>query len=140
VGDGRDRVGLPGLIAVAGLAVGTMLVAAGWSRAAGTGDLAAALDAIPLAAVGLTVCAAGFVVYTVWLRFRLTARLRLVLVVPAASAEPAGKGLGERWMVDGYPIVHRTTCPTLRYADGDRTLVTAGVDGGLPCRLCEAGE
>ena len=133
---------LRAVLAAAGLVVAAVIVAVGYDRAAGTGNVADATGGLGIAVAGLLV--ASTVVGTTQLvgRGRLASRKSHLLASflrPAPAGVPALAGTGGFvFVAPGLTRFHLDGCPTLSRTEAER-LPRSEVNGALtPCRICGA--
>jgi hypothetical protein len=117
----------------------------GWARAADAVNVDRALQGLNIAVAGLGGTFLVVVGGTVAVRRRFVDRASQVLAhlrepeIVVEAARPAMYGQGY-WTVAGLRRFHRSSCPALASARGERRPVSGSQPGLEPCLLCDAGE
>jgi hypothetical protein len=117
----------------------------GWARAADAVNVDRALQGLNIAVAGLGGMFLVVVAATVAVRRRFVDRASQVLAhlrepeIVVEAARPAMNGQGY-WTVAGLRRFHRSSCPALVSARGERRPVSGPEPGLEPCLLCDAGE
>jgi hypothetical protein len=139
--DGDRRRRLPGLVGGIGLALAAVVVALGYDRAAGSGDVAAATSGLGIGVAGLLVAGAAVGGTQLIGRNRLAVRKGHLLgpFLRPAPATPALAGAaGFVLVAPGLTRFHLDGCPTLSRTQTTRLPRQEVVDSLSPCRICGA--
>jgi hypothetical protein len=129
---------------VGAVVLGLVALAAGWGRAAGTGDFDRALSGLVVAVIGFALVTTGVAVRS--LDVRRSVRRRIGVLVAAglrSAASPAGEATmadGREWTADGLARFHRRSCPALLSATGAPRLVDGPAARLEPCLLCHGED
>jgi hypothetical protein len=133
-----------GLAVGASLSVGSLVIVAGWRRAATTVDLSDALTGLVEAAIGLGLTVVALTALTMWMRHRVVRSMHDVLDAAGrgrasrvAVAEP-DSSVDTEWTAPGLRRFHRRSCAALTAAVGE-PLPVVPMDGDrTPCLLCHS--
>jgi hypothetical protein len=130
-------------LALSGVAGGAV-VSVGWARAADATQLPRAMQGLVVGGIGLGLTALGAGGVVLWFRRRLGSLATEVFspfehrvgeITVMVATEPRA-----RWSVTGLGRFHRTSCPALASATGERVPVDPATTTLEPCLLCEEAE